>query len=110
MKAPRQSRVGHNWGVTTDQPTTRLALTSVVPVWSLAVIGSVLVGLLAPREHYLAWLPLVLAADVLLTFCIQLAIVQKEGLVDRVMACLGGAVAILGVATVVLGVLQLRAA
>jgi len=99
-----------NWGVTIDQPATRLALTSVVPVWSLAVIGSVLVGVLVPRAQYLDWLPFVLAADVLFTFCIQLAIVQKEGLVDRMMACLGGSVVILGIATLVLGILQLRAA
>lgn len=96
--------------MTIDQPATRLALTSVVPVWSLAVVGSVLIGLLAAPTRYLDWLPLVMAADVLLTFCIQLAIVQKEGLVDRMMACLGGSVVILGIATLVLGVLQLRAA
>ena len=96
--------------MTIDQPATRLALTSVVPVWSLAFVGSVLIGLLAAPTRYLDWLPLVLAADVLLTFCIQLAIVQKEGLVDRMMACLGGSVVILGIATLVLGVLQLRAA
>lgn len=96
--------------MTLNQPAARLALTSVVPVWSLAVVGSVLVGLVAPRTHYLDWLALVLAADVLLTFCIQLAIVQKEGLVDRMMACLGGSVLILGIATLVLGILQLRAA
>ena len=96
--------------MTVNQPAARLALTSVVPVWSLAVVGSVLVGLVAPRTHYLDWLALVLAADVLLTFCIQLAIVQKEGLVDRMMACLGGSVVILGIATLVLGILQLLAA
>ncbi|MES2094278.1 MAG: hypothetical protein V4531_10775 [Actinomycetota bacterium] len=96
--------------MTIDPPATRHALTSVVPVWSLAVIGSVLVGLIAPRAQYLDWLPFVLAADVLLTFCIQLAIVQKEGLVDRMMACLGGSVVILGIATLVLGLLQLRSA
>jgi predicted membrane channel-forming protein YqfA (hemolysin III family) len=95
--------------VTTDQPATRLTLTSVVPVWSVAVVGSVLIGLFVPRAHYLDWVPFVLAADVLLTFCIQLAIVQKEGLVDRMMACLGGSVVILGVATLVLGILQLSA-
>lgn len=99
-----------NWCVTIDQPATRLALTSVVPVWLVAVIGSVVIGLVAPPAHYLDELPFVLAADVLLTFCIQLAIVQKEGLVDRIMACLGGSVVILGVATVVLGTLQLLAA
>ena len=99
-----------NEGVTIDRPATRLALTSIVPVWLVAVLGSVLIGLLAPRAAYLSLLPFVLAADVLLTFCIQLAIVRKEGLVDRMMACLGGSVVILGIATVVLGVLQLRAA
>jgi hypothetical protein len=96
--------------VTIDPPAQRHALTSVVPVWSLAIVGSALVGLLAPRAQYLDWLPFVLAADVLLTFCIQLAIVQKEGLVDRMMACLGGSVVILGLATLVLGILQLRSA
>ena len=96
--------------MTIDPPAQRHALTSVVPVWSLAIVGSVLVGLLAPRAQYLDWLPFVLAADVLLTFCIQLAIVQKEGLVDRMMACLGGSVVILGIATLVLGILQLRSA
>ncbi|QNE47825.1 hypothetical protein F1C58_13580 [Glaciihabitans sp. INWT7] len=95
--------------MTIDQPATRLTLTSVVPVWSVAVVGSVLIGLLVPRAHYLDWVPFVLAADVLLTFCIQLAIVQKEGLVDRMMACLGGSVVILGIATLVLGILQLSA-
>jgi hypothetical protein len=99
-----------NWCVTIDQPATRLALTSVVPVWLVAVIGSVVIGLSAPPARYLDELPFVLAADVLLTFCIQLAIVQKEGLVDRIMACLGGSVVILGLATVVLGTLQLLAA
>ena len=68
------------------------------------------IGLLVPPTHYLDWVPFVLAADVFLTFCIQLAIVQKEGLVDRMMACLGGSVVILGIATLVLGILQLRAA
>jgi hypothetical protein len=79
-----------------------------VPVWSLAIVGSVLIGLLVAPAHYLNWLPFVLAADVLLTFCIQLAIVQKNGLVDRMMACLGGSVVILGIATLVLGILQVR--
>ncbi len=96
--------------MTIDPPAPRHALTSVVPVWSLAVIGSVLIGLIAPPPQYLDWLPFVLAADVLLTFCIQLAIVQKEGLVDRMMACLGGSVVILGIATLVLGLVQLRSA
>jgi hypothetical protein len=99
-----------NWGVTITEPATRLTLKSVVPVWLVAIVGSVLIGLAVPPAHYLDWLPFVLAADVILTFCIQLAIVQKEGLVERMMACLGGSIVILGISTVVLGSLQLLAA
>jgi hypothetical protein len=102
--------VVHNWGVTITEPAARLTLTSVVPVWLVAIIGSVAIGLFAPPAQYLTWLPFVLAADVILTFCIQLAIVRKEGLVERMMACLGGSIVILGISTLVLGVLQLLAA
>lgn len=103
-----------NWEVTSDQPTPsptarRLVLTSVLPVWLLAVVGAVLVGVLSSAGQYLTWLPIVMAAAILLTFCIQLAIVQKEGLVNRVTACLGGSIVILGIATIVLGILQLAA-
>ncbi len=96
--------------MTTDQPARTLALKSVLPVWSLAIVGAVLVSVLSPDSQYLTWLPIVLAACILLTFCIQLALVQKEGLVNRMTACLGGAVLILGLATVVLGIVQFVAA
>jgi hypothetical protein len=96
--------------VTIEQPARRLVVKSVVPVWLVSVLGAILVGLIAPANQYLSWLPIVLATAVLLTFCIQLALVQKEGLVDRMMACLGGSIIILGVATVILGILQLAAA
>ena len=96
--------------MTIDQPARTLALKSVLPVWSLAIVGAVLVSVFSPVDHYLTWLPIVLAADILLTFCIQLALVQKDGLVNRMMACLGGSVLILGLATVVLGILQFSAA
>lgn len=95
--------------MTIDQPARTLALKSVLPVWSLAIIGAVLVSVFAPVAQYLTWLPIVLAADILLTFCIQLALVQKDGLVNRMMACLGGSVLILGLATVVLGIMQASA-
>lgn len=96
----------HNWIVSTVQPATRLALTSVVPVWTLVIVGSILIGLFLPPARYLEFLPFVLAAAVLVTFCIQLAIVQKNGLVDRMMACLGGSVVLLAIATVGLSIVQ----
>jgi hypothetical protein len=75
---------------------------SVIPVWMMVAIGALLIGLLAPPEHYLTWLPIALAGGTFFTFCLQLATVQKEGLVDRVMASLGGSVIILAIATAIL--------
>jgi hypothetical protein len=96
--------------VTIDQPARRLVIKSVVPVWLVSILGAALVGLISPKDQYLSWLPIVLAAATLLTFCIQLALVQKDGLVDRMMACLGGSIIILGVATIILGAVQLISA
>jgi len=81
------------------------SLRSVIPVWVIALAGAVLVAVLAPRGSGgsglggpLAWLPIVLAASVLVTMAIQLALQRKEGLVTRMMASLGGALVICAVA------------
>jgi hypothetical protein len=76
-------------------------LRTVIPVWVIALAGAIVVGALAASAA-LAWLPIVLACCVLLTFAIQLALQRKEGLVTRMMASLGGALVILAVATAVL--------
>jgi hypothetical protein len=91
--------------VTTTEPPVAWQLKTVVPVWLLTVVAGVLIGLLSPQGQFLTWLPIALAAAVLLTFCLQLATLRKEGFVNRVMASLGGAVVILGIATAVLGTL-----
>ena len=91
--------------VTATEPPMAWQLTTVVPVWLLTVVAGVLIGLLSPQGQFLTWLPIALAAAVLLTFCLQLATLRKEGFVNRVMASLGGAVVILGIATAVLGTL-----
>jgi hypothetical protein len=96
--------------VTIDQPDRSFDLRSVIPIWILAAIGAVLVGFLAPARNYLTWLPIALAGAALVTFCVQLSLDRKEGLVNRMMASLGGSVVILAIATVVLGTLQLAAA
>lgn len=73
---------------------------SVVPAWVAAAIGAVLVAVLAPSP--LQWIPVVLAAAVLLSFLIQLGIQRKEGLVVRLIASLGGAFLVLVVASAAL--------
>ena len=75
---------------------------SVIPVWVLVACGALLTGLLSQPASYFTWLPIVLAAATLLTFCVQLALVQKEGLVNRMMASLGGSLVILAATSAVL--------
>lgn len=71
------------------------------------VVGAILVGVLAPATQYLDWLPIVLAAGILVTFSVQLAAVQKEGLVNRVMASLGGSLVILAIASAILSLIAI---
>ena len=91
--------------MSSEEPPVRWQLKSIVPVWVLVAVSAVLIGLLPPRDQYLTWLPIALAAGIFFTFCLQLALVRKEGLVSRVMASLGGSVVLLGIATAVLGTL-----
>ena len=70
-------------------------------MWLAALVGAVLVGVFAGNA-FLTWIPVVAAGAVLLTFVIQLSLQRKEGLVNRMIASIGGSVAILAVATVVL--------
>ena len=71
-------------------------------MWFLAVVGAVVIGLVTPPDEYLVWLPIVLAALVILTFFIQLAIQRTEGFVFRAMTSITGATIVLAIATAVL--------
>jgi hypothetical protein len=76
-------------------------IASILPVWFLVLVGSILVAILAAPE-YLTWLPVVLAASVILTFCIQLALREKDGFVARLFSSVGGALVIVAIASGVL--------
>jgi len=81
------------------------SLRSVIPVWLVALAGAVAVGVFAASAS-LTWLPIVLAASVLVTMAIQLALQRKEGLVTRMMASLGGALVICALASGILALLR----
>jgi len=74
---------------------------SVPPVWLVALAGGVAVGVFA-GVAFLTWIPVVAAGAVLLTFVIQLSLQRKEGLVNRIIASVGGVLVVLAVTTVVL--------
>ena len=77
-------------------------LSSIVPVWVVAIVGAVLVGVIATPSGGYRWLAIVLVVVVLLTFIIQLALPSKQGLVMRMAASIGGGVILLALATAVL--------
>ena len=74
-------------------------LGTVIPVWVLAAVGAVAVGLAVPRADYVQALQTVMAATVFLTFCIQLAVARQAGFVDRLVSSIGGSIVILALAT-----------
>ena len=78
---------------------------SVPPIWLAALLGAVLVGLFA-GDRFLTWIPVVAAVAVLLTFVVQLSLQRKEGLVNRIIASVGGVLVILAATTVVLVLLH----
>jgi uncharacterized membrane protein YidH (DUF202 family) len=103
--------VVQNWTVSVQQAVPARFPRSVIPVWILVAIGAVLVGVFAPRSATVGWatvdwMPIVLFGGVMATFVIQLALDEKTGLVNRVMASLGGSVVILAAATAVFAVLR----
>lgn len=80
-------------------PIEKLSLYTVTPVWVLlAVASGIILFLVRPGDHLL-WFSVSLAAATILTFCIQLGLDRKEGLVNRVMASLGGSIIVLAIAT-----------
>ncbi|GGF19081.1 hypothetical protein [Subtercola lobariae] len=79
-----------------------LLVKSVTPIWLVALVGALLVGILSHPGQYFVMLPIVLGVIVILTFVVQLGLGRPEGFVDRVAASVAGAVVILAVATLVL--------
>jgi hypothetical protein len=79
-----------------------LKLVSILPVWVLVLAATVTVALTTPGFEFFTWLPIVLAASIILTFCVQLAIRRKDGFNGRLALSTGGALAIVTVAALIL--------
>lgn len=83
-----------------------LKLASIIPIWLLVIAASIAVALVSPGFEFFTWLPIVLAAAVILTFCVQLGIRRKEGFNGRLALSTGGALVIVAVAAAILWVLR----
>jgi hypothetical protein len=79
--------------------TARIA--SILPVWIVVIIGIVLVAVLEDPAGRFRWLSIVFAFAILLSFVLQLALSQKEGLVVRMATSVAGSLILLAVATAI---------
>ena len=68
----------------------------IVAVWVAAGVIAVVVGLVVPGEGRAAWMPVGLAACVVLAFVVQLVPGHAEGFVRRVAASVLGALVVTG--------------
>ena len=80
-------------------------LGSVIPVWVLSIVGAIVIGAIVPHDDHLTWIGITLAAAVIFTFAIQLALQRTDGFVMRAMASIGVSVVILAIASGVLALI-----
>ena len=79
-----------------------LKLASIVPVWILVALATVLVASTTVGFELFVWLPIVLGASIILTFCIQLSLQRKEGFNGRLNLSAAGALVIVAVGALIL--------
>jgi hypothetical protein len=81
-----------------------LKIASVLPVWILVVVATVVVGATSVGYEFFTWLSIVLAGAIILTFCVQLAIRRKEGFNGRLNLSAAGSLIIVVVGALILWV------
>lgn len=79
---------------------------SIGAVWIVVLLGVIASWLLVPADELLQWFSIVLGGATILAFCVQLGLDNKVGFVNRMMATVTGAVAILALATGVLALVS----
>ena len=83
-----------------------LKLASIVPVWILVALATVLVASTTEGREFFVWLPIVLGASIILTFCIQLSLRRKEGFNGRLTLSTAGALVIVAVGALILWLIR----
>jgi len=81
----------------------------VVIVWIAAAVVAVVIGLAAAPDARAAWMPVGLGGCVLLAFAIQLWYGRSQGFIQRVAASVLGALLVMGLVGIGLGLAALFA-
>lgn len=78
------------------QAVPRRSFGDVLAVWITAAVVALAIGLIAPSDARVAWMPVGLGACFLLTFALQLRHGTSSGFIQRVAASVLGAFAVMG--------------
>lgn len=81
----------------------------IVAVWAAAAVIAVTIGLVAPAEWRAAWMSVGLAGCLILAFVVQLIHGHAEGFLRRVSASVVGALLVMGLIGLGLGLASLFA-
>ena len=76
-------------------------------VWVAAAVVAVGIGIVAPPDQRAAWMPVGFAACVVLAFAVQLGVGHAEGFIRRVSASVLGALLVMGMIGLGLGLASL---
>jgi len=106
----RAARVGHNGSMTVPGLAPRGGLGGIVAVWVSAAVIAIAIGVIAPPDWRAAWMPVDLAFCVVLAFIIQLVYGHAEGFIRRVAASVLGALVVMGLIGLGLGLASLFSA
>jgi len=88
----------------------RRGFAGVVAVWIVAAVLAITIGLAVPSEWRAAWMNVALAACVIVAFAIQLAVGHADGFLRRVSASVLGALVVMALIGLGLGLASLFAA
>lgn len=76
-------------------------------VWLAAAVVAVAIGIVAPPDQRAAWMPVGFAGCVCLAFVVQLGVGHAEGFIRRVAASVLGALVVMGMIGLGLGLASL---
>jgi hypothetical protein len=91
---------------TTPSRLARLKPLTIVPVWLFALVAGVVIALTTTGDDHYTWLSLALGGSILLSFVLQLAASEKDGLVSRTMLALCGSLVLLAATTGVIALVR----
>lgn len=98
-----------NKGMSTPELAPHSSIWGVAGVWIGALIAGIAIAVFVPVEWWVAWFVLALAAAVVASFSVQLALGRPAGFIQRVGASAAGSLLMLGLVSAIASIPALLA-